>query len=81
MIETIKDMKHGKSSYESLRLERTASQILHHMEDKDSEDSLESTRLRVLGRHSFVHDATFILLMVVFQRTPKRFTDRIVTST
>lgn len=50
MIEAFKDMKHGKSgSYESLALERTASQILHRMEDKDSEDSLESTRTRVLG--------------------------------
>ena len=50
MIETLKEMKHGKSgSYESLALERTASQILHRMEDKDSEDSLESTRTRVLG--------------------------------
>jgi hypothetical protein len=49
MIESIKDLKHGKtSSYEGLNLERTASQILHHMEDKDSEDSLESTRARVL---------------------------------
>lgn len=50
MIEAIKDMKHGKSgSYENLALERTANQILHHMEDRDSEDSLESTRARVLG--------------------------------
>ena len=52
MIETLKETKHGKSgSYESLALERTASQILHRMEDKDSEDSLESTRTRVLGWH------------------------------
>jgi len=50
MIETFKDMKHGKSgSYENHSLERTAHQILHRMEDKDSEDSLESTRARVLG--------------------------------
>ncbi len=43
-------MKHGKSgSYENIALERTANQILHHMEDKDSEDSLEATRNRVLG--------------------------------
>jgi hypothetical protein len=50
MIETFKDMKHGKSgSYENLSLERTANQILHRMEDKDSEDSLESTKSRVLG--------------------------------
>lgn len=50
MIEAFKDMKHGKSSsYDSLALERTASQILHRMEDKDSEYALESTRTRVLG--------------------------------
>lgn len=51
MIETIKDMKHGKASYDHGHhtLERTANQILHHMEDKESEDSLESTRSRVLG--------------------------------
>lgn len=49
----MKDLKHGKSSsYENLALERTANQILHHMEDKDSEDSLESTRARVLGGFS-----------------------------
>jgi hypothetical protein len=49
MIESFKDMKHGKSSgYEGQSLERTASQILHHMKDKDNEDSLESTRARVL---------------------------------
>jgi hypothetical protein len=53
MIETLKDMKHGKSgSYESLALERTASQILHRIQDKESEDSLESTRIRVLGMYS-----------------------------
>jgi hypothetical protein len=49
MIEAYKDLKHGKSSsHEKLTLERTANQILHHMEDKDNEDSLESTRARVL---------------------------------
>jgi hypothetical protein len=49
MIETFKDLKHGKPQYEGPSLERTASQILHHIEVKDSEDSLESTRARVLG--------------------------------
>ncbi|KAF5845411.1 hypothetical protein GGP41_003008 [Bipolaris sorokiniana] len=50
MIEAFKDMKHGKSSsYDSLALERTASQILHRIEDKDSEYALESIRTRVLG--------------------------------
>lgn len=49
MIESLKDIKHGKNnSYEGKKLERTASQILHHMEHKDSEDSLESTKARVL---------------------------------
>lgn len=50
MIETMRDLKHHSKSgsHEKLTLERTASQILHHMEDKDSEDSLESTRARVL---------------------------------
>jgi GTP cyclohydrolase I len=58
MIETFKDMKHGKSSsYEDRSLERTAHQILHRMEDKVSEDSLESTRARVLGRYSFTQSA------------------------
>jgi hypothetical protein len=57
MIETIKDMKHGKPSYDHGHhtLERTANQILHHMEDKESEDSLESTRARVLGEESPSH--------------------------
>ena len=50
MIEAFKDMKRGKDSYESIQLERTASQILHHIEDKDGDDSLESVRGRVLGR-------------------------------
>lgn len=50
MIETFKDMKHGRSgSYENLALERTASQILHRMEDQSNGDSLESARARVLG--------------------------------
>jgi hypothetical protein len=55
MIETLKEMKHGKSSsYESQALERTANQILNRMQDKESEDSLESTRTRVLGMHPSV---------------------------
>jgi hypothetical protein len=60
MIETIKDMKHGhhghgrSGSYENLTLERTANQILHQMEAKDSEDSLESTRARVLCESVFI---------------------------
>jgi hypothetical protein len=56
MIETLKDMKHGRSgSYENMALERTATQILHRIEDKDNEDSLESTRARVLGTYFALH--------------------------
>jgi hypothetical protein len=81
MIESLKDMKHGKtSSYEGLTLERTASQILHHMEDKDNEDSLESTRARVLCKCSSSSDVTGPSL-TVWQRTPGQSTARIVFST
>lgn len=51
MIETFRDMKHKSSSHENLTLERTANKILHRMEDKASEDSLEGTRARILGRY------------------------------
>ena len=52
MLETIKDMKHGKtSSHENLNLEWTANQILHHMEDKEEGDSLEGIKSRVLGMY------------------------------
>lgn len=49
MIETFRDMKHKSGSHENLTLERTANKILHRMEDKASEDSLEGTRARILG--------------------------------
>lgn len=49
MIETFKDMKHGKSSYEGHKLERTASELIHRMQETASEDSLETTRSRILG--------------------------------
>lgn len=50
MIESFKDLKHGhgKGSYESVKLERTASQLLHQLQDKDAEDSLDSSRGRVM---------------------------------
>jgi hypothetical protein len=54
MIETFKDMKHGKNSYESLKLERKASQLIHQIQETASEDSLESTKTRVLGKASAV---------------------------
>ncbi|CAN9136644.1 unnamed protein product [Alternaria alternata] len=72
MIETLKEMKHGKSgSYESLALERTASQILHRMEDKDSEDSLESTRTRVLDLLQRLMDAEGITSSGWLPATPQ----------
>jgi len=80
MIETLKDMKHGKSSsYEGLALERTASQILHRMEDKDSEDSLESTQKRVLGGCILISVPTF--LSDVLKQTRAQFMDRLAIST
>ncbi|KNG52157.1 arm repeat-containing protein [Stemphylium lycopersici] len=73
MIEAFKDMKHGKSgSYESLALERTASQILHRMEDKDSEDSLESTRTRVLANARAIYGPNRCLDVISFAPTSSR---------
>ncbi|KAF2748689.1 hypothetical protein M011DRAFT_399878 [Sporormia fimetaria CBS 119925] len=73
MMETLKDLKHaGKNSYENLRLERTASQILHHMEDKDSEDTLESTRARVLANARAIYGATRHLDIISYAPTSSR---------
>ncbi|KAF2475724.1 uncharacterized protein BDR25DRAFT_310215 [Lindgomyces ingoldianus] len=73
MIETLKDMKHGrKDSYGELNLERTASQILHHMEDKDSEDSLESTRSRVLANAKAIYGSTRHLDVISYAPTSSR---------
>lgn len=46
MIETLKDLKHGKTNhqYDNLAMERPSKEKL-----QDTEDSLESTRVRVLG--------------------------------
>lgn len=52
MIESLRDMKHKSSSYENLEMERTANKILHRMEDKANEDSLDGTRARILGMPS-----------------------------
>ncbi|KAL6710953.1 hypothetical protein ACN47E_006828 [Coniothyrium glycines] len=73
MIETFKDMKHGKSSsYENLALERTANQILHHIEDKDNEDSLESTKARVLANARAIYGANRCLDVISFAPTSSR---------
>ncbi|KAH9876823.1 hypothetical protein IAQ61_002184 [Plenodomus lingam] len=73
MIESLRDLKHEKSgSYEHLALERTASQILHHMEDKDSEDSLESTRTRVLSNARAIYGANRCLDVISFAPTSSR---------
>jgi hypothetical protein len=55
MIESLRDMKHKSSSYENLEMERTANKILHRMEDKANEDSLNGTRTRILGRSASKH--------------------------
>jgi hypothetical protein len=81
MIESMKDLKHGKTnSYEGLTLERTASQILHHMEDKDSEDSLESTRARVLCKFPYISNKRSGLMQSV-QPMHEQSTERIDFST
>lgn len=71
MIETFKDMKHGKGGYESVKLERTASQLLHQMKETASEDSLDSTKARVLGELSFCCEC---FILTVSQQTLKRYT-------
>jgi hypothetical protein len=59
MIETLKDLKHGKrDQYDQLAAEKMALQTghnhhHHHAVVNDSEDSLESTRARVLGEAPF----------------------------
>lgn len=62
MIESLRDMKHKSGSYESLEFERTANKILHRMEDKASEDSLEGTRARILGK-SWLKAETGLLML------------------
>jgi hypothetical protein len=79
MLETIKDMKHGKtSSHEPPNLERTATQILHHMEDKDEGDSLEAIKSRVLCKCTHTRRAKRLLIS---QRMPERYTARTDVST
>jgi hypothetical protein len=63
MLETIKDMKHGKTNnHEPPNLERTATQILHHMEDKDEGDSLEAIKSRVLCKCAHTRRAKRLLI-------------------
>ena len=50
MIESLRDLTHKSSSYESLEMERSVNKILHRMEDQVNEDSLDGTRARILGR-------------------------------
>lgn len=49
MIESLRNMKHKSNSFEDLEMERTAHKILHRMEDKANEDSLDGARARILG--------------------------------
>ncbi|OCL05820.1 hypothetical protein AOQ84DRAFT_432894 [Glonium stellatum] len=72
MIEAFKDIKHGGSSYNNIGLERTASQILHHIEDKDSEDSIDSCRRRVLSNARVVYGSSRPLDIITFAATSSR---------
>ncbi|KAF2443042.1 hypothetical protein P171DRAFT_496364 [Karstenula rhodostoma CBS 690.94] len=72
MIETFKDMKHGKSSYESLKLERTASELIHRMQETASEDSLESSRARVLANAKAIYGPARCLDIITYGNTSSR---------
>ncbi|KAL5388231.1 hypothetical protein DPSP01_003219 [Paraphaeosphaeria sporulosa] len=72
MIETFKDMKHGKSSYESLKLERTASELIHRMQETASEDSLESTRARVLANAKAIYGPARCLDVITYGNSSSR---------
>ncbi|KAK3208981.1 hypothetical protein GRF29_69g377215 [Pseudopithomyces chartarum] len=75
MIEAYKDLKHGthgKNSYESLKLERTASQLLHRMQETASEDSLESTRARVMANARTIYGPARYLDIITFGSTSSR---------
>lgn len=79
MIESLRDMTHKSSSYESLDKERTANKLLHRMEDRVNEESLDATRARILGMSH--GPGPQIPDTDPFQRTLERSTARIDVST
>ncbi|KAF1361134.1 hypothetical protein EJ07DRAFT_112317 [Lizonia empirigonia] len=74
MIESLRDMKHKSSSHENLALERTANKILHRMEDKASEDSLEGTRARILANARAIYGPNRCLDVISFAPASSRKT-------
>ncbi|UPX20846.1 uncharacterized protein EKO05_0011063 [Ascochyta rabiei] len=74
MIESMRDMKHRSNSHESLNLERTANKILHRMEDKASEDSLEGTRARILANARAIYGPNRCLDVISFAPASSRKT-------
>lgn len=68
----MKDLTRGKDQYGEISLERTATQILHHIEDKDSEDSLESTRARVLANARAIYGPMRHLDIITFAAASSR---------
>lgn len=80
MIESLRDMTHKSSSYENLDKERTANKLLHRMENRVNEESLDATRARILGmsHHGPMHQTPDTDLS---QRTLERSTARVDVST
>ncbi|KAF3041797.1 hypothetical protein E8E11_004950 [Didymella keratinophila] len=72
MIESLRDMKHKSSSYENLEMERTANKILHRMEDKANEDSLDDTRARILANARTIYGPNRCLDVISFAPTSSR---------
>lgn len=74
MIETLKDITHAKGGthHDSGHSERTATHSLHRMDMKESEDSLESTRARVLSNAKAIYGSTRDLDVISFAPTSSR---------
>ncbi|KAJ4370934.1 hypothetical protein N0V86_008628 [Didymella sp. IMI 355093] len=72
MIESLRGMKHKSSSYENLEMERAANKILHRMEDKANEGSLDGTRARILANARTIYGPCRCLDVVSFAPTSSR---------
>ena len=67
MIESLRDMTHKSSSYEDLYKERATNNLLHRMEDRVNEESLDATRARILGMSH--HDPRHQKLILLSERS------------
>ncbi|KAF2805698.1 uncharacterized protein BDZ99DRAFT_540327 [Mytilinidion resinicola] len=77
MIETFRDLKHGRSAektYNDLSHEHSTKEILHHLEAKESEEVLDSLRSRVLSNAHTIYGPTRTLDIVTYSLTSSRRT-------